>query len=141
VGARAGRAPRGAAPPPRYCLDTWPVVEWLYNREPAASRIDLLLAQRPLMSWINVGEVAYVAERELGSAASHETVEFLRQNLTLDLPTDDRVLHAAALKAAHSISYADCFAVATAIFHGAVLLTGDPDILAGDPSWPVEPLI
>jgi predicted nucleic acid-binding protein len=49
-------------------------------------------------------------------------------------------MHGAALKAAHRISYADCVAVATAIYYGAVLLTGDPDILAGDPSWPVEPL-
>ena len=124
----------------RYCLDAWPVVEWMKGAEPVASRIESLLAERPLMSWINVGEVAYVTERELGVSGAGRVVEFLRRRLTLDLPTEERVLQAAALKAAHKISYADAFAVATAIAHDAVLLTGDPDILAGDPSWPVESL-
>ncbi|MHB1712267.1 MAG: hypothetical protein ACYCV7_12825 [Acidimicrobiales bacterium] len=30
--------------------------------------------------------------------------------------------------------------VATAIAHGATLLIGDPEILDGDPAWPVEDL-
>jgi predicted nucleic acid-binding protein len=67
-------------------------------------------------------------------------VEFLRRRLALVLPDEDRVLAAAAIKAAHTISLADAFAVATAIADRAVLLTGDLDILAGDPSWPVESL-
>ena len=93
------------------------------------------------MSWINLGEVAYVVEQNEGKEAAIEVVEGLERSLSLDLPTRDRVLAAAALKAAYPISYADCFAVATAIAHNAVLLTGDPDILAGDPSWPVESLL
>jgi predicted nucleic acid-binding protein len=92
------------------------------------------------MSWVNAGEVAYVVERRAGKAKAAEVVDFLRRRLALDLPTEDRVLQAATLKATQTISYADCFAVATAIAHDAVLLTGDPDILAGDPSWPVESL-
>jgi predicted nucleic acid-binding protein len=110
------------------------------DHEPAASRVDSVLAQRPLMSWINAGEVAYVAERREGKAGAAEVVEFLRRHLALDLPTEERVLEAAALKAMHRISYADAFAVATAIAYEAVLLTGDPDILASDPTWPVESL-
>ena len=35
---------------------------------------------------------------------------------------------------------ADTFAVATAVAHGATLLTGDPEILAGDPNWPTADL-
>ena len=108
------------------------------DREPSASRVESLLAGRPLMSWINVGYVAYVAERERDRAASEGVVEFLRQTLTLELPSAEIVLQAAALKAVHAISYADCFAVAMAIAHDAVLLTGDPEILNADPSWPVE---
>lgn len=38
------------------------------------------------------------------------------------------------------MAYADAFAVATAIARGATLLTGDPEILDGDPAWPVEDL-
>jgi predicted nucleic acid-binding protein len=92
------------------------------------------------MSWINAGEVAYFAERREGRDGAAEIVEFLRRRLALDLPTEERVLAAASLKASHAISYADCFALATAIAFEAVLLTGDPDVLAGDPSWPVESL-
>ncbi len=136
VGTRG--APGGASPFTRYCLDTWVVIDWIDDLDPAASRLESLLSQRPLMSWINVGEVAYLLQRREGSAATRSVLEFLRSNLTLDLPSEERVVQAAVLKATHGISYADCFAIATAIAHGAVLLTGDPDILAGDPSWPVE---
>jgi predicted nucleic acid-binding protein len=40
------------------------------------------------------------------------------------------VLSAARIKAAHPISYADAFAVATAKAEAARLATGDPEILA-----------
>ena len=110
------------------------------DEEPAATRVEQLLPQRPLMSWLSVGEVAYLVERKEGRAGAVEVVDFLRDHLTLDLPTEERVLEAAAIKAAHRVSYADAFAVSTALAHDAVLLTGDPDILAGDPSWPVESL-
>jgi predicted nucleic acid-binding protein len=102
--------------------------------------VEGLLPRRPLMSWLNAGEVAYIIERREGKAEAEVVVEFLRRRLALDLPNEDRVLAAAAIKAAHTISFADAFAVATAIAYDAVLLTGDPDILAGDPSWPVESL-
>jgi predicted nucleic acid-binding protein len=108
--------------------------------EPAASRVEALLPLRPLMSWINVGEVAYLVERREGRAGAVEVVDFLRGRLTLELPPAERVLEAASIKARRPVSYADAFAVATAIANGAVLLTGDPDVLAGDPSWPVESL-
>lgn len=108
--------------------------------EPAATRVEELLPTRPLLSWMNLGEVAYLVERREGRAGAIEVVDFLRGHLTLDLPAEERVLEAAAIKAAYRVSYADAFAVATALAHDAVLLTGDPDILAGDPSWPVESL-
>jgi len=42
----------------RPCLDSWAVLRWLEGVEPAASRVEDLLPKRPLMSWMNVGEVA-----------------------------------------------------------------------------------
>jgi len=42
----------------------------------------------------------------------------------------DMVIAAARIKAGGGISYADCFAVATAQRHGAPLLTGAPEIVA-----------
>lgn len=140
MGTRAGSSPGPRARPLRYCLDSWSVVEWLADREPAASRVDDILPRRPVMSWINVGEVFYVVERREGRAAAVEVVDFLRARVALDLPTPERVLEAAALKAGYAMSYADAFAVATALAYDAVLLTGDPHIVEGDQAWPVEDL-
>ena len=65
--AGGGRAASGKAERPglsrRHALDTWAVVEFLAEREPAVSRVRALVAvERPIMSWINSGEVAYVLE-------------------------------------------------------------------------------
>ena len=92
------------------------------------------------MSWINVGEVAYVVERRAGADRSRDVVRELRRLLNLDLPTEERVIEAARVKAGHQMAYADAFAVATALAHGADLLTGDPEILQGDASWSVVDL-
>jgi predicted nucleic acid-binding protein len=117
------------------CLDSWAVLRWLEGEEPAASRVEASLPSRPVMSWINLGEVYYVVERAAGRDQADRVVRDLRHQLTLDLPTEARVLEAARIKARHAMAYADAFAVATAIAHRATLLTGDPEILGGDPSW------
>ena len=122
------------------CLDSWAVLAWLEGEEPAASRVQEALVSRPVMSWINVGEVAYVVERRAGADRSREVVRELRRLLNLDLPTEERVIEAARVKAGHRMAYADAFAVATALAHGADLLTGDPVILHGDASWSVVDL-
>jgi predicted nucleic acid-binding protein len=119
------------------CLDSWAVLAWLVGDEPAASVVDNVMADRPIMSWINLGEVAYITERRQGAETSRRLVIELRPRLRLDQPTPSRVLEAARIKAAHTVAYADAFAVATALAHGATLLTGDPEILGGDPTWPI----
>lgn len=98
------------------------------------------MPSRPIVSWINVGEVSYVVERQVGPAQARRIVKELRSRCTLDLPTEARVLEAAHLRAGFAIALADAFAVATAIARGATLLTGDPEILGGDPAWPVVDL-
>lgn len=122
------------------CLDSWAVLRWLDGSGPAAARVEAAMPSRPVMSWINVGEVSYIVERRAGADRARRIVRELRRRLTLDLPSDARVLQAAHLKAGYPMAYADAFAVATAIAHGATLLTGDPEILDGDPAWPVEDL-
>ena len=121
-----------------HCLDSSAVLEWLRGTEPAASRVEELLPTKPLMSWINLGEIYYVVHRAEGADAASDTVRWLRPRLTLDLPGEDRILAAAAIKATHPLAYADAFAVATALAHGATLVTGDPEILEADGDWPVE---
>jgi predicted nucleic acid-binding protein len=125
-----------------YCLDAWTVLEWLDGGEPATARVNELLAERPapIVSWINLGEVAYRLRRLMGPAPASFLVELLRGSFTLDLPTPDLVLDAAALKADRSLGFADAFAAATAVARNAVLLTGDPDLIDGDPPWQVEDL-
>jgi predicted nucleic acid-binding protein len=102
--------------------------------------VDAAMPSRPIMSWINLGEVSYIVERRAGADQARRVVRQLRPRLTLDLPTEARVLAAAHLKAEYPMAYADAFAVATAIAHGAILLTGDPEILNGDPAWSVVDL-
>jgi predicted nucleic acid-binding protein len=117
------------------CLDSWAILAWLEGEEPAASRVELALQGRPIMSWINLGEVAYVLERRVSAESSGRVVRELRRVLELDLPSEERVLAAARLKARHPMAYADAFAVATAVAHSAQLLTGDPEILGADADW------
>jgi predicted nucleic acid-binding protein len=120
------------------CLDSWAVLRWLEGADPAASRVEALLPSRPLMSWINLGEVWYVLARHVGSEAADSTVGQLRHRLTLDDATPERVLQAAAIKAANRLAYADAFALATALAHEVPLVTGDPEILAAAGPWAVE---
>ncbi len=46
-------------------------------------------------------------------------------------------MQAASIKAGHRLSYADAFAVATALAHRRTLVTGDPEILEAGGGWPV----
>jgi len=112
------------------CLDSWAVIAWLDGDEPAAGLVQAALdAERPWMSWLNLGEVAYLAERRKGRDAAADLVTRLRHAVRLDEVTPERVLAAAQLKAAHPIAFADCFAVATACARKATLFTGDPELL------------
>jgi predicted nucleic acid-binding protein len=123
-----------------YCLDSWAILRWLEGGLPASHRVDEVLAERPHMSWINVAEVFYITARAAGSTVAQDVVRDLRASLDLDLPTVDRVLQAAAIKADHPMALADAFAVATAVAHDAVLLTGDPEIIDSQGPWRVEDL-
>jgi predicted nucleic acid-binding protein len=122
------------------CLDSWAVLQWLEGAEPAASRVEAALVARPVMSWINLGEVAYVVERAAGVDRARHIVQDLRRRLSLDLPSERRVLEAARVKARYSMAYASAFAVATAVAHRATLLTGDPEIVDAGTDCAVEDL-
>ena len=122
------------------CLDSWAVLRWLEGMEPAAARVESLLVDRPVMSWINLGEVYYVIGRRVDEDAARSTVRSLRRRLTLDLPSAERVLQAASIKGRYPLAYADAFAVATSHAYDAVLLTGDPEIIDAGGGWAVEDL-
>jgi predicted nucleic acid-binding protein len=112
------------------CLDSWAVLAWLDGDEPAATAVqDVFESERPWMSWLNVGEVAYQLERRHGAGEAALVARRLRAACVLDDVTAERVLAAAHIKAEHPIAFADCFAAATAAARDATLLTGDPELL------------
>jgi predicted nucleic acid-binding protein len=115
------------------CLDSWAVLAWLDGDEPAASAVqDAFEAERPWMSWLNVGEVAYQLERRHGEVEAALVVRRLRAAVALDEVTPERVLAAARVKAKHPIAFADCFAATTAAARDATLFTRDPELLERD---------
>jgi predicted nucleic acid-binding protein len=115
------------------CLDSWAVLAWLDGDEPAAAAVQRAFeSERPWMSWLNTGEVAYQVERRHGVGEAALVVRRLRAAVALDDVTAERVLAAAHIKAEHPIAFADCFAAATAIARDATLLTGDRELLERD---------
>lgn len=111
------------------CLDSWALIAWLEGDEPALSRIDELIDEVPIMSWVNLVEVYYRLERDHGRDVADETLGALRASLAPDLPGTARMIEAGRLKARAPVALADCFAAVTAAAHGLVLLTGDPELL------------
>lgn len=117
-------------------LDSWPVLRYLANDEPVAAMVhELLETQRPVMSWINLGEVLYVLTRMVGEAEAKVTVRDLRARITAELPSVARIEDAAKIKASVPMSYADAFAAATATAWNAELWTGDPELLVEGSAW------
>lgn len=98
------------------------------------------MEERPVMSWINCGEVFYIVHRSAGSTVASTVINDLRSRVILDRASPARVLEAATIKATYPMAYADAFAIITAQAHDAVLLTADPEILAGEGTWVVESL-
>jgi ribonuclease VapC len=116
----------------RLVLDSFAVLAYLED-ERGADRVRAALeaakAKRAdaLLSEINLGEVLYITEREQGLPSAHKALATLEQLPIAFVPaTRQRVLAAVHLKARHAMSYADCFAVALALEHEGIILTGDP---------------
>ncbi|MFP5333302.1 MAG: PIN domain-containing protein [Acidimicrobiia bacterium] len=124
-----------------FALDSWAILALLEGAEPAAERVEQVLDEgRPVMSWINLGEVFYILHRDQGESEAQEVVRDLRLRLDLDLPSEGRILSAAAIKADYPMAYADAFAAATAVAHNATLLTGDHELLLTGAPWRWEDL-
>jgi len=111
------------------CLDSWAVLAWLDGESPTLERIEGLLADRPVISWVNVVDVYHRVERDHGRRSADDVLSELRIILDVELPGTARMIQTARLKARLPIALADCFAVATAAAHRLPLLSGDPEIL------------
>lgn len=117
-------------------LDSWAVLRYLEDADPAAQAVtELLDEEKPLMSWINLGEVHYVLRRLHGEEHAIETVRDLRDVIDARLPDDRLVLDAARIKADLPMAYADAFAAALSTAQDATLWTGDPELLVSRAPW------
>jgi predicted nucleic acid-binding protein len=116
-------------------LDSWAILEWMNDRQPASETVHSLLSEaeagrtRLLMSAINVGEVYYFLRKEYSEALA----EFWREAsrtfpITVEVPTLEDIWNAAVLKGPFPIAYADAFAVALAQKYNCPLMTGDPEL-------------
>jgi len=77
---------------------------------------------------INLGEIIYSTKREFGDQKKLEVLANIeRLNFTILPASMGLIFQAAEHKAEYSISYADCFVLASAIEHKAVMVTGDPE--------------
>ena len=77
---------------------------------------------------INLGEIIYSTKKEFGDQKKLEVLANIeRLNFTILPISNNLIFQAAEYKAQYSISYADCFALASAVEHKATLVTGDPE--------------
>jgi ribonuclease VapC len=105
-----------------------------YQDEDGADKIEKYLISsrhgnlKSYISEINLGEVYYKTIRRLGLTSARTQLEqFFELPIHVISPSTDIILSAAETKAEYAISYADCFAVATALKLGASIITGDPE--------------
>ncbi len=120
----------------RRVLDSYAILAFL-NDEAGAEAVAghlrgaMETGEKLIVNEINVGEVYYIVARHRSVEDAERVLDHLES-----LPTEvvgnsfDDVLDAARIKAAHPLSYADAFAVATAVRYEATVVTGDREFEA-----------
>ena len=128
-------------------LDAWAVLAYLKKESPADTRVIALLEQAGrgsvwlFISVINLGEVYYNVGRARGERFAESVLEELRSLPLEILPADEPAVFAAARwKMKYPISYTDAFAAAAADRLDAILVTGDPELLALKEQLKIEAL-
>ena len=116
-------------------LDSWPILEWIRDRQPATDIVAKLFAEseagtaRLFMSAINVGEVYYFLLKHHSEKLAESWRESSRTlPASIGVPTADEIWDAALLKGRYPIAYADAFAAALAHKYHCPLVTGDPEL-------------
>lgn len=123
-----------------YSLDSWAVIAWLDNVEPAASHVEKIMRQRPLISTVNVAEVYYVIKRKHGAAAANQVIDGLRVQARFINADETVAVLAGQVKSENKMALGDAFAVATSSLNNTTLLTGDPEIIAARGKWKIRDL-
>ena len=133
----------GMAVDETFVLDSYAILALLSGEASGEVVADLLRqageGKIPLsMTWVNVGEVAYIVERRWGKSRMYETVATLEETEIEIVPVGrELALAAASVKAGQALAYADAFAAALALIRNATLVTGDPEFRALEPQLTV----
>lgn len=105
-----------------------------FQKEPGHEQVARLLGHalrtraKRLLCAINLGEIIYITKRAFGDQKKIEVLAHIERLGFTVLPVPNNLIfRAAEYKAEHSISYADCFALATAMDQHASIVTGDPE--------------
>ena len=115
-------------------LDSYALLAYL-NKEDGFEKVRNVLANAQesglpvLMNELNVGETYYILYRKRGQGQAEYFLDTILAGLPISMISNDfnAVVSASKIKAQHALSFADCFAVATAQRENAVILTGDPE--------------
>lgn len=116
-----------------YLLDSFAILRFIQKEAGDEAVKDILEDVRigkacAMLNVINMGEVIYSVQRRFGLQFKLDVVMNIKRLGIVILPVpNDLVFRAAELKACFAMSYADTFAVASALEHDATLVTGDPE--------------
>lgn len=115
-------------------LDSFAIISYL-NKEKGFEKVRDAMSEAQnsgnsiLMNEINIGEVYYILFRKRGPEKADYFLQTILQSLPIIVVSNDfdDVIKAAKIKAEHPLSFADCFAAATAKKNNSVIMTGDPE--------------
>ena len=118
-----------------YILDAFAVMAFLRDEE-GAGEVEKILKRakqgkiKLYMHNINLGEIYYNVLREEGENKANAVLAIVKQYPVeyVQNISEDYLLTAAKIKGRYSVSYADAFAIATAIQKNGILITGDPEL-------------
>jgi predicted nucleic acid-binding protein len=114
-------------------FDSYAILSFYQNEKGSDEVESLLVSSRKgkihaFISEINLGEIHYKTIRRVGLDAARKQLEqFSELPVEVVHPLPDIIVSASELKAEYAISYADCFAVATALRTHSSIVTGDSE--------------
>ena len=122
-----------------YVFDSYAVLAYHFGEEGEDKVEEILLAAESgevslYMNLINLGEVYYIIHKRKSEGIANKAITMVKRwPLEVIIPDEGITLMAAKIKATYSkarypLSYADTFAIATAIDKGAAVVTGDPEM-------------
>jgi ribonuclease VapC len=116
-----------------YLLDSFALLSF-FQKESGEEKVKAILEEArngtacAMLNVINMGEIIYTVQRQFGQQAKLDVIMNIGRLGIVILPApNDLVFRAAELKATFAMTYADTFAVASAIEQGAAVVTGDPE--------------